>query len=63
MESAFTQYVSAVVALNAKYFSRRRSVVQRQALSDRHAARDEPAEARWYGEGGNFETAAARQGK
>jgi len=63
MESSFTQYVSAVVALNAKYFSHRRSAAQRQALANRHAARDEPAESRWYGEGGNFESAAARQGK
>jgi len=63
MQSSFTQYVAAVVALNSQYFSRRRSAVQREALADRHVGRDAPAEARWYGEGGNFESAAARHRK
>ena len=63
MEAAhrsFTQYVATVVALNAKYFGRLRRVAEHRALGIRRIGRDEPAEERWYGEGGNLQTAASR---
>jgi hypothetical protein len=60
---SFADYVASVVNLNAKYFSVLRLARERKSLATRVVGRDEGAEQRWYGEGGNSQTAASRQGK
>jgi hypothetical protein len=60
---SFAEYVSSVVNLNAKYFTRLRLAQGRKALASRRIGRDEGAEQRWYGEGGNSQTADSRQAR
>jgi len=49
---SFLKYVAAAMALDPAKFSALRLVQQRKALA-RRLWRDELAEERWYGEGGN----------
>jgi hypothetical protein len=58
---SFRDYVAAVSALNASHFSVRRERLRQTALASRRVGRDEGAEQRWYGEGGNSQSAAGRQ--
>jgi hypothetical protein len=56
----FLEYVAAMIALDATKFHALRLVQQRKALARRRLGRDEAAEQRWYGEGGNPHSRGAR---
>jgi hypothetical protein len=52
---SFLEYIAAAMALEPARFSALRLVQQRKALA-RRLGRDELAEERWYGEGGNTDS-------
>ena len=56
-QGSFTQYVAAVIALNARHLSRLRRTARRASLAKLGAGRDLSAEERWDGEGGGSQDA------